>query len=140
MPEGLSPDVLNLKRVFQTLRANLNPSAIKALVADEKGDRGHERYRRASVTAGASFIAKALTLLISFVSVPLTVHYLGAERYGVWLTISSLLIWMQISDFGLAGNALINVLSGGGAELYGFRFLGARGDCRHAGRCFPVYV
>ena len=111
MPRGLSPDALNLKRVFQTLRANLNPSAVKALMANEHGDRGRDRYRRASVTAGASFIAKALTLLISFVSVPLTVHYLGAERYGVWLTISSLLIWMQISDFGLAGNALINVLS-----------------------------
>ncbi len=42
---------------------------------------------------------------------PLTVHYLGPERYGVWLTISSLLIWMAMTDFGLAGNALINVLS-----------------------------
>ena len=42
---------------------------------------------------------------------PLTVHYLGAERYGVWLTISSLLTWMSMTDFGLAGNALINVLA-----------------------------
>jgi O-antigen/teichoic acid export membrane protein len=111
MPEGLSPDILSLKRGLETLRAKLNPSAMKALITNEHGDRGRERYRRAGVTAGASFIAKALTLLISFVSVPLTVHYLGAERYGVWLTISSLLIWMQVSDFGLAGNALINVLS-----------------------------
>jgi O-antigen/teichoic acid export membrane protein len=111
MPEGLWPEILDLKRVFQTLRTKLNPSAMKALMANQHEDRGRERYRRAGVTAGASFIAKALTLLISFVSVPLTVHYLGAERYGVWLTISSLLIWMQISDFGLAGNALINVLS-----------------------------
>jgi hypothetical protein len=31
---------------------------------------------------------------MGFVSVPLTVHYLGAERYGVWLTISSLLLWV----------------------------------------------
>jgi O-antigen/teichoic acid export membrane protein len=43
--------------------------------------------------------------------VPLTVHYLGAERYGVWLTISSVITWMSMTDFGLAGNALINVLS-----------------------------
>ena len=42
---------------------------------------------------------------------PLTVHYLGAERYGVWLTISSLLTWMSMTDFGLAGNALVNVLA-----------------------------
>jgi O-antigen/teichoic acid export membrane protein len=48
---------------------------------------------------------------MSFVSVPLTVHYLGAERYGVWLTISSLMLWVALTDFGLAGNALVNVLS-----------------------------
>lgn len=74
-------------------------------------DRGRERYRKASITASASLIQKALTIVISFASVPLTVHYLGPERYGVWLTISSLLIWMAMTDFGLAGNALINVLS-----------------------------
>jgi O-antigen/teichoic acid export membrane protein len=56
-------------------------------------------------------MAKALTILISFVSVPLTVDYLGAERYGVWLTISSLLLWVALADCGLAGNALVNVLS-----------------------------
>jgi Na+-driven multidrug efflux pump len=50
-------------------------------------------------------------MLMGFVSVPLTVGYLGAERYGVWLTISSLLIWVALTDFGLAGNALVNVLS-----------------------------
>jgi O-antigen/teichoic acid export membrane protein len=63
------------------------------------------------VTASSSFVAKALNILISFLSVPLTVHYLGAERYGVWLTISSLLTWMAMTDFGLSGNALINVLA-----------------------------
>jgi O-antigen/teichoic acid export membrane protein len=52
-----------------------------------------------------------LTILISFVSVPLTVHYLGPERYGIWLTMSSLLTWMAMTDFGLAGNALVNVIS-----------------------------
>jgi O-antigen/teichoic acid export membrane protein len=63
------------------------------------------------MTASTSYIAKGLTILMSFVSVPLTVHYLGAERYGVWLTISSLLLWVALTDFGLAGNALVNVLS-----------------------------
>jgi O-antigen/teichoic acid export membrane protein len=50
-------------------------------------------------------------MIMGFVSVPLTVYYLGAERYGVWLTISSLLLWLALTDFGLAGNALVNVLS-----------------------------
>ena len=68
---------------------------------------------------------------------PLTVHYLGAERYGVWLTISSLLTWMSMTDFGLAGNALVNVLAeasgkddqSGGAALHRVGILGAyRGE------------
>ena len=50
-------------------------------------------------------------MLMGVASVPLTVHYLGAERYGVWLTISSFLLWVALTDFGLAGNALVNVLS-----------------------------
>jgi hypothetical protein len=83
---------------------------LAALLTKGKGSRGGERYRRAGITASSSFITKALNVLISFLSVPLTVHYLGAERYGVWLTISSLLTWMTMTDFGLAGNALINVL------------------------------
>ena len=37
--------------------------------------------------------------------------YLGTEQYGVWLTLSSLLTWLSISDFGFGGNALINVLA-----------------------------
>ncbi len=82
-----------------------------AVLSKGKGSRGGERYRRAGITASSSFVTKALNVLISFLSVPLTVHYLGAERYGVWLTISSLLTWMSMTDFGLAGNALINVLA-----------------------------
>lgn len=84
---------------------------LKALLFEGRSSRGGERYRRAGITASSSFITKALNIAISFLSVPLTVHYLGAERYGVWLTISSLLTWMSMTDFGLAGNALINVLA-----------------------------
>jgi O-antigen/teichoic acid export membrane protein len=84
---------------------------VASLLSRGKGSRGGERYRRAGITASSSFVTKALNVLISFLSVPLTVHYLGAERYGVWLTISSLLTWMSMTDFGLAGNALINVLA-----------------------------
>src|ERR1700749_4316509 len=88
----------------------LSWSELKAFFT-KTADRGRERYRRAGITASTSFLSKALTIVISFVSVPLTVHYLGAERYGVWLTISSLLTWMALTDFGIAGNALVNVLA-----------------------------
>jgi hypothetical protein len=38
-------------------------------------------------------------------------HGSAQERYGVWLVISSLLTWMSLTDFGLAGNPLVNVIA-----------------------------
>jgi O-antigen/teichoic acid export membrane protein len=98
--EGFVPD----------FKSYLNWEKIKGITR-ASSNRGSERYRRAGITASSSFIAKALNIVISFLSVPLTVHYLGAERYGVWLTISSLITWMSMTDFGLAGVALVNVLA-----------------------------
>jgi O-antigen/teichoic acid export membrane protein len=73
-------------------------------------DRGKERYRRAGITATAALISQGLAIIISLASVPLTAAYLGKERYGVWLTISSLLTWMAMTDFGLAGPALVSLI------------------------------
>jgi O-antigen/teichoic acid export membrane protein len=89
----------------------LRRGGLRSFFSKADGDRGRERYRRVSLTASTSLASKAVTIAISFISVPLTVHYLGAERYGVWLTLSSLLTWMAMTDFGLAGNALVNLVS-----------------------------
>jgi O-antigen/teichoic acid export membrane protein len=105
-----TPELASPSR-FALVKRYLSLEKIKAVFTQSHANRGLERYRRAGITASSSFIAKALNILISFLSVPLTVHYLGAERYGVWLTISSLITWMSMTDFGLAGNALVNVLA-----------------------------
>ena len=99
------------RQLAPVLKTYLSPQGLRTLITRSSADPGRERYRRAGLTASTSYIAKALTILMGFVSVPLTVHYLGAERYGVWLTISSLLLWVALTDFGLAGYALVNVLS-----------------------------
>lgn len=46
-------------------------------------------------------------MLTGLVSVPLTLHYLGVERYGLWLTISSLIACLSFSDLGI-NNGLLN--------------------------------
>ncbi len=97
--------------MLRKLKQRLQPASLRAFLSNKHANRGIERYRRAGISASTSFLSKALTIVISFVSVPLTVHYLGTERYGVWLTLSSLLTWMALTDFGLAGNALINVIA-----------------------------
>jgi O-antigen/teichoic acid export membrane protein len=100
-----------LQKLAPVLKTLLSLQGLKTLFVQSSADLGHERYRRAGMTASTSYLAKGLTVFMSFISVPLTVHYLGAERYGVWLTISSLLLWVALTDFGLAGNALVCVLS-----------------------------
>jgi len=108
---------LNLRSIPQVLgediakgRQLLRLSTLRQIFRTQR-DVGKERYRRAALTGAASIIQRGLTIVISLVSVPLTIHYLGPEQYGVWLTISSILVWLALTDFGLAGSALINVVS-----------------------------
>ena len=49
-------------------------------------------------------------MLVSFLSVPLTIRYLGPEQYGAWVTIGSVLAWLNLTDFGL-GNGLTNAVT-----------------------------
>jgi len=99
------------RQLAAILKMSLSLQRFMVLFTRASANRGRERYRRAGMTASTAYIAKGITVLTGFVSVPLTVDYLGAERYGVWLTISSLLLWIALTDFGLAGNALVNVVS-----------------------------
>src|ERR1700674_2883642 len=92
------------------LKPFLNVKAVRSFFTKVNPNRGRERYRRAGLSASTSLVNQALNIVISLVSVPLTVRYLGQERYGVWLTICSLLTWVAMTDFGLAGNALVSVI------------------------------
>jgi O-antigen/teichoic acid export membrane protein len=53
---------------------------------------------------------KGVSVLVTFLSVPLTIRYLGPEQYGAWVTIGSLLAWLSLTDFGL-GNGLTNAVT-----------------------------
>jgi len=58
---------------------------------------------------------KLLGFIISFISVPLTIHYLGAERFGAWVVIGSTLAWLGLTDFGL-GHGLTNAVTTAASE------------------------
>ena len=109
---SLRPSAAGLARqLAPAVKRYLSPQGLRMLLTRSSADAGRERYRRAGLTAFTSYFAKVLVILTGLVSVPLTISYLGAERYGVWLTISSLMMWVALTDFGLAGYALVNVLS-----------------------------
>jgi O-antigen/teichoic acid export membrane protein len=71
---------------------------------------GQQRYQRIIHSTIAATAARGLNLLVGFISVPLAVGYLGRDRYGVWITISSLLAFLSFTDFGL-GSSLLNAVA-----------------------------
>jgi O-antigen/teichoic acid export membrane protein len=69
-----------------------------------------ERHRRVVLTAMASVAARSVSVVSALITVPLTLHYLGVDRYGLWMAISSVIALMSFTDFGL-GNGLINAVA-----------------------------
>lgn len=71
---------------------------------------GNTRTKLIKKNVLLSFIIKAWSALVQLTLVPLTLSCLGVYENGVWLTISSVLIWIDNLDIGL-GNGLRNKLA-----------------------------
>ena len=70
----------------------------------------HERTRHIKNTALANASAKVIGVIVQVITVPLTLGYLGAERYGLWMAIASLIAFLQLTDLGIS-NALIGIVA-----------------------------
>ena len=73
-------------------------------------NKGHERTVLTKKNIVASFAIKGITILISLLLVPLTIHYANSERNGIWLTLYSMIMWLGLFDVGL-GNGMRNKLA-----------------------------
>jgi O-antigen/teichoic acid export membrane protein len=71
---------------------------------------GHERTLKAKKNVALSLLLKGITIIISLVMIPLTVNYVNATQYGIWLTLSSIVGWFNFFDIGL-GHGLKNKLA-----------------------------
>lgn len=69
-----------------------------------------ERSKRQFKNIIYSFIFKGGSIMCSFLLVPLTLKFLNIVSYGIWLTITSIVSWVNVLDGGL-GNGLKNKLS-----------------------------
>ena len=54
--------------------------------------------------------ARVISIGTTLVAVPLLLRYLGAERYGIWVTLASATALLAFADFGL-GNGLMNLVA-----------------------------
>lgn len=89
-------------------------ASASSIVPDSEDGRARERHRRMVLSAMAGTLAKAISIIATLVSVPLTLHYLGLERYGMWMTMTSLFALLAFADLGI-GNGLLSAI----AEAHG---------------------
>ena len=69
--------------------------------------KGHSRSIKAKKNIAALVIIKGISILTSFILVPLTINYLSPVKYGIWLTMFGIVGWFGLLDIGL-GNGLRN--------------------------------
>lgn len=93
----------------------LVPARIRDLFAagtpdDEVAGRSRGRDRRIAASAATAIFAKLLSVGVALLTVPLTLGYLGPERYGMWLIMSSFVAILSFADLGV-GNGVLNTVA-----------------------------
>lgn len=68
------------------------------------------RTRRLLEGAISGIVSKGMVLAANAVTIPITIRYLGAESFGIWITISTILSMLLVLDLGVA-NSLTNFTS-----------------------------
>jgi O-antigen/teichoic acid export membrane protein len=72
--------------------------------------RSNERLRRIGHTALASACSRVINILSGLITVPITLSYLGAEQFGLWMTLTGFVAFLSFTDMGL-GIGLQNALT-----------------------------
>lgn len=66
-----------------------------------------ERSRNYLHQIKGAIVYKVGVMLTQFLAIPLMIHYLGQEQFGVWSTLLSIMSWIVFFDLGV-GNGLRN--------------------------------
>ena len=69
-----------------------------------------ERTGSVVKNVGLGFVAKGLSILFSFIQIPLILSILDKTEYGIWITIFSVTGWLSFFDIGM-GNGFRNQLT-----------------------------
>ena len=109
--------------VMQRARLALRHVRLKPFDSSTLEGRSSERYRLIALSGGAAVLARFAVAFVGLATVPMLLKHLGKDLFGIWAIVSSLVVWMQLFDFGI-GNGLANAL----AEAVG------RGDRQSASR------
>lgn len=61
---------------------------------------GNQRSVTVKKNIVGSLAIKGCSIIISFLLVPMTLGYVSSELYGIWLTLSSIMMWLNFFDIG----------------------------------------
>jgi O-antigen/teichoic acid export membrane protein len=81
---------------------------------------GHKRSVKAKKNILASFVIRGLNIATGLILIPLTIGYINPTKYGIWLTLSSIMQWFGFFDIGLNSgfrNRFSEALAVGNKEL-----------------------
>jgi len=75
-----------------------------------QANRSRERYRLILLAASSSAAGRGIAVLTSIISIPLTLKYLGDERFAIWVTLSTFNMLLNFADLGI-GNGLLTAIA-----------------------------
>ena len=81
---------------------------------------GSSRSVKAKTNILQMLVYKGGNILIGLILVPLTLNYVKAETYGIWLALSSMIVWFNFFDLGLSAglrNRLTEAIASGDNDL-----------------------
>jgi len=85
----------------------MNFFTVPASIIKSYINNGHLRSVNAKKNIIASFAIRGGSIAISIILLPITLHYINATEYGIWLTLTSIIGWFSFFDIGF-GNGLRN--------------------------------
>ena len=103
-PRYRSAALFPAQRYILNIAANLRGGELDRT---SQPGRAAERHRRVVLSALSSGLAWVTALATAFVIVPVVLHHLGSERYGVFATITAIAGLVGWADLGI-GNGLIS--------------------------------
>lgn len=62
---------------------------------------GDERLMKAKLNSLYMFLIQGASMFIGLLLVPITLNYVDNATYGVWLTLSTMVLWIRVLDIGI---------------------------------------
>lgn len=102
--------VSQINSIFSNVRKVASLVRLTPFDVSSPEGRSKERHRRIVLSAVVAFVARVINAVSLFAVVRLTVGYLGTDRYGLWMTLTSLATFLGFVDLGVT-QALVTLLA-----------------------------